>query len=109
MAILLGTLRAPSDAVIAAIARGDVEDGAASEKMVMADTLRAVRTIMPSMADFEVIRTTYVVGGANPARASSADQFFLAISRVGTSQSRPPRHRHQTLLNPSFVVSNGIR
>jgi hypothetical protein len=51
----------------------------------MLDTLRAVRTIMPTMADFELIRATYVVGGANATRASAADQFFLAMSRAGAS------------------------
>ena len=84
--MVLGTLRIPSDVIRLALARGDVADGgggvAGLNRRVTVDTLRAIRTIMPATADLEAIRATYVVGGANPAKASPADGFFLEMSKV---------------------------
>ena len=96
--MVLGTLRVPPDAIRAAVARGEVHvhdpkvhgstPSQNSGRSVTVDTLRAIRTIMPAPADLDAVRATYVVAGANPARASPADRFFLEMSRVPRAASK---------------------
>jgi hypothetical protein len=80
--MVLRSLRVGAEDIAAAIRRGNVPTSAGDAKAVTMETLRAIRTVVPSPADVAKVKAAYVEGACDVAEASPADAFFLAMSAV---------------------------